>query len=155
MDRTLAALAEYKAILSGYPAGEVWLLGTQALREADNSSDFAAEVKARTGFDLHIINGRQEAWLSYLGAAAGLKDPALAQPLVLDIGAGSTELMWLEPGAGTGAGAGIGAGTGAANQVRAFSAPIGSLRLLEKPLDEGGILAALAAGWQGIEVPAR
>jgi exopolyphosphatase/guanosine-5'-triphosphate,3'-diphosphate pyrophosphatase len=141
MDRTLAVLGEYKDILSGYPVDQVWLLGTQALREADNSASFATEVKEKTGFDLRIISGPQEACLSYLGAAGGLKDPALAHPLVLDIGAGSTELMWLEPGAG------------AEGLVRAVSAPVGSLRLLERPLDDPAILAALAAGWQGIQVP--
>lgn len=186
MDRTLAALAEYKEMLGGYPVEEVWLLGTQALREADNSEVFAAAVKERTGFDLQIISGEREAYLSYLGAATGLSDPALAQPLVLDIGAGSTELMWLEEDGAAKAGdtgaAGI-AGTNVAaraagakaeaagvggrgddadrnigaikGRIRAVSAPIGSLRLLEKPLDRQGILEALRTGWQGIAVPER
>lgn len=170
MDRTLAALAEYKEILAGYPVEKVWLLGTQALREADNSQVFAAAVKERTGFDLQVISGEREAYLSYLGAATGLSDPALAQPLVLDIGAGSTELMWLEEdetanaggrgvagtaGANAAAGAaGADGGTGAiTGQIKAVSAPIGGLRLLEKPLNEEGILEALRTGWQGIAVP--
>ncbi len=184
MDRTLAALIEYKEMLADYPVEKAWLLGTQALREAANSSGFVTEVKERTGFDLQIISGEREAYLSYLGAATGLNDPALAQPLVLDIGAGSTELMWLEAAGTANAGtagaaevaetagaedeaaeAAVGVGgrgddadrnTGAIKgRIRAVSAPIGSLRLLEKPLDSQGILEALRTGWQGIAVPAR
>lgn len=157
MDRTLAALIEYKEMLADYPVEQAWLLGTQALREAANSSGFVTEVKERTGFDLQIISGEREAYLSYLGAATGLNDPALAQPLVLDIGAGSTELMWLEAAVGVGGrGDDADRNTGAIKgRIRAVSAPIGSLRLLEKPLDSQGILEALRTGWQGIAVPAR
>ncbi len=157
MDRTLAALIEYKEMLADYPVEKAWLLGTQALREAANSSGFVTEVKERTGFDLQIISGEREAYLSYLGAATGLNDPALAQPLVLDIGAGSTELMWLEAAVGVGGrGDDADRNTGAIKgRIRAVSAPIGSLRLLEKPLDSQGILEALRTGWQGIAVPAR
>ncbi|MCL1805448.1 MAG: hypothetical protein FWG28_05550 [Clostridiales bacterium] len=135
MDRTLAALLEYKAMIEGFPVDKVVLMGTQALREADNGADFAAEVKERTGFRLEIISSRREACLSYAGAAGGLRGAAMAGPLVLDIGAGSTELFWEE------------------SAVEGVSAPIGALRLLESPLDGQGILAALRAGWGGREAP--
>ena len=137
MDRTLAALTEYKAIIDEYPVEKTLLLGTQALREADNSEVFAAEVKEATGFDLEIISGRREAYLSYSGAAGALRGTEMAEPLVLDIGAGSTELFWEESG------------------VKGASAPVGALRLLEKPLDEQGILDALEAGWADLEAAAR
>ena len=141
MDRTLAALTEYKTMIAGYPVDRVRLLGTQALREADNGLEFAAEVKKKTGFDLEIISGRQEAYLSYAGAVKGFADSAVIQPLVLDIGAGSTELFREE------------VSDCGERRVTGASAPVGCLRLLERSLDDAEILAALSAGWQEVESP--
>jgi len=139
MDRTLVALTEYKTMIAGYPVDRVRLLGTQALREADNGAAFAAEVKKLTGFDLEIISGRQEAYLSYAGAVKGFTDPAMRRPLVLDIGAGSTELFREVVSAN------------GDSRVTGASAPVGCLRLLENPLDDAQLLAALSAGWTGFE----
>jgi exopolyphosphatase/guanosine-5'-triphosphate,3'-diphosphate pyrophosphatase len=128
---------------------KVWLLGTQALREADNGLAFAAEVKARTGFDLEIISGQREAYLSYAGALKGFADDARVKPLVLDIGAGSTELFFEDTeGAESSGDAGD-----RARRIKGASAPVGCLRLLEKPMDGDGILAALRSGWPGLTVP--
>jgi len=136
MDRTLAALADYKAIIAGYPVKKTWLVGTQALREAANGQAFAAEVKEKLGFALEIISGDREAYLSYLGAVTGFADPAYAKPMVLDIGAGSTELIWEETAEG---------GTG---RIIGASAPIGALRLLERPMPDAEIRAALTKAWE-------
>ena len=144
MDRTLAALTEYKAMIAGYPVEKTTLFGTQALREADNAAAFAVEVKDRTGFDLEIISGDREAYLSYTGAVSGLKGLGLSSPLVLDIGGGSTELFWEEARPG---------GEGRAT-LKGASAPIGALRLMEAPMDGAGIFDALGQGWGSITPPA-
>ena len=141
MDRTLEALIEYRAMIDAYTVDRVRLLGTQALREADNADEFAAEVKAKTGFDLEIISGRREAYLSYSGAVSGLKGPGLEQPLVLDIGAGSTELFWEDTE------------INGEKRVDGASAPIGALRLLEHPLSDEGIREALTTGWHHMAIP--
>jgi exopolyphosphatase/guanosine-5'-triphosphate,3'-diphosphate pyrophosphatase len=140
-DRTLSALVEYKSMIGAYPVEKIWLLGTQALREADNGKEFVAEVKEKTGFDLEIISGRREAYLSYAGAVSGLQRTGLQMPLVLDIGAGSTELFW------------EGVTSGGETCVDGASAPIGALRLLENPLDDEGILDALKVGWRHVTIP--
>ena len=141
MDKTLEALAEYKAIIARYPVEKNRLVGTQALREADNGLAFAAEVKEKTGFDLEIISGGQEAFLSYSGAVMGLAGTGLSEPLVLDIGAGSTELFFEDEG------------ENGAGQITGVSAPVGSLRLLEKPMDAQSIFNALKKGWMGVDIP--
>ncbi|MCL1848184.1 MAG: hypothetical protein FWF83_00705 [Clostridiales bacterium] len=138
MDRTLAALVEFQKVIGAYPVGKTWLMGTQALREAGNSQDFAAEVKERTGFDLEIISGEREAYLSYVGAAKAFAGTAFSQPYVLDIGAGSTELFY------------EGNAIDPKRQVHGASAPIGSLRLMEKPMDSDGIFGVLNEYWAGI-----
>ena len=157
MDRTLEALAEYRYVIDQFPSPieKIRLIGTQALREAGNSQVFVDEVKEKTGFSLEIIEGEQEAMLSYTGAVYGLADPALAMPMVLDIGAGSTELIWEE--------APEHANTSQNNlnetqlvsgkrhtEIKAVSVPIGSLRLLEKPMDRQGIYAVLCSGLEGL-----
>jgi exopolyphosphatase/guanosine-5'-triphosphate,3'-diphosphate pyrophosphatase len=173
MDRTLAALAEYKAMIEGYPVDAVVLLGTQALREADNGREFAAEVKAKIGFDLEIISGRREAFLSYVGAVSGFGGADVFKPLVLDIGAGSTELFWeadaasellpLSPEGAQREGGGDGSDGSDGGEyggkalfqgiLKGASAPVGGLRLLGKPLDDQGILHALEVGWEYMAVP--
>jgi exopolyphosphatase/guanosine-5'-triphosphate,3'-diphosphate pyrophosphatase len=140
-DRTLSALVEYKAMIGAYPVEKIWLLGTQALREAENGKEFVVEVKEKTGFDLEIISGRREAYLSYVGAVSGLQGTGLQMPLVLDIGAGSTELFW------------EGVTVDGETCVDGASAPIGALRLLENPLNEEEILEALKAGWRHVTIP--
>lgn len=164
MDRTLAALAEYKTMIAAYPVERVRLLGTQALREADNGREFAAEVKRETGFELEIISGRREAYLSYTGAISGFTDPTLIRPLVLDIGGGSTELILEDvPESKTGrygdeirVGSELRGGSGSRSigerPVCGVSAPVGCLRLLEKPLGDQEILAALKEGWDDIAI---
>jgi exopolyphosphatase/guanosine-5'-triphosphate,3'-diphosphate pyrophosphatase len=160
MDRTLAALVEYKAIIESYPVDRVVLLGTQALREADNGHEFAAEVKTKIGFDLEVISGKREAFLSYIGAVSGFRGADVFKPLVLDIGAGSTELFWEDDGAHAPSPAAVRRASGEDGGKALFqgvltgaSAPIGGLRLLEKPLDDQGILRALEAGWENMAPP--
>ena len=143
MDRTLAVLMEYKEIIAAYPVESIRLMGTQALREADNGHAFAAEVKEKTGFHLEIITGESEAYLSYIGAVQGIKAiDASISPLVLDIGAGSTELIWRMGGAEA---------EKETQQIKGVSAPVGCLRLLERPMNEGQILSALQDGWGNAE----
>ncbi|MCL2122323.1 MAG: hypothetical protein FWH28_08765 [Clostridiales bacterium] len=143
MDRTLAVLMEYKEMIEAYPVESVRLLGTQALREADNGHAFAAEVKEKTGFHLEIITGESEACLSYAGAVQGIKTiDASLSPLVLDIGAGSTELIWRMGGAEA---------EKETKQIKGVSAPVGCLRLLERPMNDGQILSALQDSWGIIE----
>ena len=142
MERTLAVLEEYRDRIAAYPVDRVRLLGTQALREADNSRLFAAEVMDKTGFMLEIISGEQEAYLSYTGALTGLAPIGITKPLVLDIGAGSTELIFDDTEAN------------AAGLVRGASAPVGCLRLLANPMNAREIRTALTDGWSGLSVSA-
>ncbi len=90
--RTLAALADFGAELDGLHVRHRRVVATSAARDAANSDEFFAGVRARLGVDAEIIPGEEEARLSYAGAVSAL--PGLAQPvLVMDIGGGSTELV--------------------------------------------------------------
>lgn len=70
---------------------------TSAVRDAANGPEFLAEVRAETGFEPRLLDGREEAEMTFRGV---LSDRAVVAPdtLVLDIGGGSTELTLGGPG---------------------------------------------------------
>ena len=93
MDRALQILREYKIIAEGNNVSKVLLVGTSALRDASNSSDFLKRVQENLGWKIRIIDGEEEARLSFLGALSNKTD-LTGQVLVVDIGGGSTEFAW-------------------------------------------------------------
>lgn len=117
IERTLAALEEYAVIIAKYPVEKIVLVATQAVRSASNKNVLMRVIKERLNWEMQIITGIREAWLSYLGATSFL-DSQSSTPLVIDIGGGSTELL------------------SAINKekIMAHSVPLGALRLFENPL---------------------
>ncbi|QGP92088.1 Exopolyphosphatase 2 [Neomoorella glycerini] len=95
VERTVAAVAELAVLARDYQPRDLVCVATSAAREARNPELLRAGVAGEAGLDLIIIDGHTEARLAYQGALAGLKEPVL-NPLVIDIGGGSTELSWQE-----------------------------------------------------------
>ena len=91
--RTFKVMEEFRLLLDKYGVDKYYAVGTSALREAKNSSDFVEKVKEKTGIRIDIISGEEEARLSFAAAAGGLnlKD---RETLVIDIGGGSTEFIF-------------------------------------------------------------
>ena len=91
--RVLAALEEYARAIREHGTERTTAVMTSAVRDASNGEAFARTVRERFGFDARILDGDEEARLTYLGATTG-RDTAPAHPLlVIDIGGGSTELV--------------------------------------------------------------
>jgi exopolyphosphatase/guanosine-5'-triphosphate,3'-diphosphate pyrophosphatase len=76
-----------------YPKAPVHVFATSALREAPNRSDFTDLLHRRTGLDVHVVSGEEEADLAFAGAVE-----TDGRAGVIDIGGGSTELMIGEAG---------------------------------------------------------
>jgi exopolyphosphatase/guanosine-5'-triphosphate,3'-diphosphate pyrophosphatase len=74
-------------------ADPVVAVATSAVRDAANRSDFLELVKKRTGLQIRVLSGTEEASYSYLGVVGGLSAEQQATA-VLDVGGGSTELSW-------------------------------------------------------------
>lgn len=70
---------------------ELLPFATSAIREAPNGDDVLARVKDRTGVELQVLSGEDEARLTFL-AARRWKGWSAGKLLVLDIGGGSLEL---------------------------------------------------------------
>ena len=70
---------------------DIFLVGTMALRTAENSHVFVEMVKDKCGLDVHVISGEDEARYSWLGAVEGFNPEGEA--VMFDSGGGSTEFV--------------------------------------------------------------
>ncbi len=91
IDRTLTVLREYKAALDELGVEALRAVATSAARDAADTEAFFGPVTELLGQEPELLSGEEEARLSFLGATAGLDEPA--PYLVVDIGGGSTELV--------------------------------------------------------------
>lgn len=90
--RGLDTLIAYQALLANHTPDDLKIFGTAALRTASNGQAFVEEVKARTGFDVHLIPGSEEARLIHKGVAQAVPFGE-AKNLIIDIGGGSVEFI--------------------------------------------------------------
>jgi exopolyphosphatase / guanosine-5'-triphosphate,3'-diphosphate pyrophosphatase len=89
--RTVAVLREYRGVLDELGVEHVRATATSAARDAGNRDDFFGPATDVLGVAPELLAGDEEARLSFLGATAGLTEPA--PYLVVDIGGGSTEFV--------------------------------------------------------------
>ncbi|MCY1403391.1 Exopolyphosphatase [compost metagenome] len=92
MQRGFDCLRRFAQFIHGMPPGSVRVVGTNALREARNRSEFIRRAEPILGHPVEVISGREEARLIYLGVSHTLPDTA-GRRLVTDIGGGSTEFI--------------------------------------------------------------
>ena len=92
IEDTLQVLESYAREARALGAQAIAATATSAARDASNGPDFLRSVAERTGINVEIITGEEEARLSFASAWA---DFGGAGPLVvLDIGGGSTEFIY-------------------------------------------------------------
>jgi exopolyphosphatase/guanosine-5'-triphosphate,3'-diphosphate pyrophosphatase len=90
MERVVDVLNEYKTTMAQYRPVRIVVCGTSAVRDAHNRDEFVGMVRERTGFDLEVLSGEEEAQWTYRGAISGI--PGVQKATVVDIGGGSTEI---------------------------------------------------------------
>lgn len=93
LERTAAALSDFVKVIKGYGASKVGAAATSAAREASNADFFLSAVKEKAGLNVEVISAAEEARLSYLGAVNSINF-VKAKPVVVDIGGGSTEIIY-------------------------------------------------------------
>jgi len=86
-------LAAYVETARNLGAANVTLIGTEPLRRAEDGPAIVQAVEARTGVALHVLDHDEEGMLTLLGVTMGR--PLHSELLVLDIGGGSTELVFV------------------------------------------------------------
>jgi exopolyphosphatase / guanosine-5'-triphosphate,3'-diphosphate pyrophosphatase len=114
MERTLAALRAYRAIMDAEGVVRARLVATSAVRDASNGSAFLVPAADIIGVPAELLSGTEEGRLSYNGATSDLP-PGGGAVVVVDIGGGSTELA-----------------TRSAEEVVSVSLDIGCVRLTER-----------------------
>jgi exopolyphosphatase/guanosine-5'-triphosphate,3'-diphosphate pyrophosphatase len=99
-ERSLGVLHDFTEQIRRFAPVRTAAIGTSALRKASNSSAFIGNVKDRTGLDITVISGEEEARLTLRGVAQAVagaggkrKGDLLKASLVIDIGGGSTEII--------------------------------------------------------------
>src|SRR5213593_2840005 len=86
--RVRNCLSDYRRELESLGAERALVVGTSAIRDAENGEAFLGEIEWSYGFTTRLLTGEEEAELTLRGVGqAG--DGAL----VVDIGGGSTELI--------------------------------------------------------------
>ncbi|WP_295314230.1 Ppx/GppA phosphatase family protein [Roseobacter sp.] len=95
MSRTIQALRICQQKLRRNNVDRMRLVATEACRRARNSDDFLRRVMKETGLHLDIIEPQEEARLAVVSCAP-LVSRNTENLLVVDIGGGSTELVWID-----------------------------------------------------------
>src|SRR6201996_2874163 len=91
IEAACAAIDPYMATLRELGVEAVDAVATSAVRDAENGSAFIAELRERFALSARVLDGDEEARLTYMGATSE-HSPAVPT-LVLDIGGGSTEMV--------------------------------------------------------------
>ena len=95
MHRTVSALRICQRKIKRHRVRRMRLVATEACRRASNAEEFIRLVKRETGLRIDVIQPEEEARLAVVSCAP-LVSTRTEQLLVIDIGGGSTELVWLD-----------------------------------------------------------
>ncbi|RNC68758.1 MAG: exopolyphosphatase [Desulfuromonadales bacterium] len=112
--RSLDALAGFSDEMARAGVAGVRAVATSAVRDAVNGQEFCADVLARTGIRLEVIDGEEEGLLTLRGVLSGLSRTH-GDFFVFDVGGGSTEYTLAQ----------------AASPLYTESLPLGVVRLTE------------------------
>jgi exopolyphosphatase/guanosine-5'-triphosphate,3'-diphosphate pyrophosphatase len=91
IEAACAAIADYVEICRESDVQRVAAIATSAVRDASNGDAFVAELRERFALSARVLDGEEEAHLTYRGATAE-RSPSVPT-LVIDIGGGSTEMI--------------------------------------------------------------
>ena len=88
---SLQALGKFTRLAESHDVDEIVAAATSAVREADNGREFLGAIRQRTGIQVRVISGTEEARLIHRAAVYGV-DVSGGAAVVIDIGGGSVEL---------------------------------------------------------------
>jgi len=95
VDRLIEVLEDFKETLRNLNIHEMHVFATASLRNVSNTQEAIDEIYRRTGVNVQVLSGQEEAELDFLGAAL---ESRIKKGLLMDIGGGSTELVAYKDG---------------------------------------------------------
>ncbi|MGE5397965.1 MAG: hypothetical protein ACM3MK_10580 [Chitinophagales bacterium] len=119
IDRTLDCLSRFVEDMHRWQVMMSTVVATSAVRESMNQFDFLILAQERTGFDVEVLSGEKEGYLSYLGVKKSFN--MKAHPVVVDVGGGSVEFSYHR------------------RKVHSMSIPVGAVKATEADWDETDI----------------
>ncbi|MDY4920176.1 MAG: Ppx/GppA phosphatase family protein [Phascolarctobacterium sp.] len=87
---TIETMSSFAHMCKIYQADKTIAVATAAIRNSINGGELVEKVAEKTGIQLHIISGKTEAYISYLGVINTLD---VKNGIIFDLGGGSTELI--------------------------------------------------------------
>ena len=90
IEKTVKILRGFTSFINTFRIPHVHAFATAALRSAVNSRAAVGEIARRTGVQVCIISGDEEAMYDFIGATQNI---AHADGIMIDIGGGSTEIV--------------------------------------------------------------
>lgn len=123
MNRLNEAMTAYKLLMNVYNVDKYRAFATSAMREASNAKEVIDFIKDKSGIKIDIISGEEEARIIF---SSELKNFLNSDNyyLFVDVGGGSTEISLLNKG----------------KVLDSQSFPIGTVRLLDKKVDENYLI---------------
>ena len=90
IERAVATATLFASFLEASGVERVDAVATSAIRDARNRDELLTEIRARTGLEVRVISGAEEAWYGYL---AIVNSTTLADGFGIDVGGGSVQVM--------------------------------------------------------------
>jgi exopolyphosphatase/guanosine-5'-triphosphate,3'-diphosphate pyrophosphatase len=96
-EKLLKTIMSYKLLLEVYEVKHLKACATSAMRDAENAKEILTTVRNKTGIDINVITGQEEAAYIYENHVADNMNTAESY-LYIDVGGGSTELTFFTDG---------------------------------------------------------
>ncbi len=90
MERAVSTAAVFASFLEASGVDRVDVVATSAIRDAPNRDELLGEIRRRTGLEVRVISGAEEAWYGYM---AIVNSTTLADGFGIDVGGGSVQVM--------------------------------------------------------------
>jgi exopolyphosphatase / guanosine-5'-triphosphate,3'-diphosphate pyrophosphatase len=90
IERAVATASVFASFLEASGVERVDAVATSAIRDARNRDDLLARIRERTGLEVRVISGAEEAWYGYLAIA---NSTTLTDGFGIDVGGGSVQVM--------------------------------------------------------------
>jgi len=91
--RTLNTMGKFREAAIKKGIDDIVVFGTQALRISKNSEEFIQRVRKELGLNVEVIPGDWEAHLTRVGVLLDFPREERGEPVIIDIGGGSTEVI--------------------------------------------------------------
>ncbi len=117
INKACETINSFKELASDFNIEKLNIFATASLRNIANTEDVIKKIETETGLRPDVLTGDEEALFGFYGATYGTED--INTGLFIDIGGGSTELLYFEGG----------------HVVNEVSLPIGCLNLYLKYIE--------------------